>query len=103
MPLFDDHPLTDLDRKAHTALGDKVVIKSLAQQAAFHRLPRYVAEYLIAKYVKPDTWHGRVRDGTAPIPHSRMGNRSYYRVAHIEHYIEHGTWPEGMRFNRRGV
>src|SRR5690349_6472209 len=56
MPLFDDHPLTDLDRKAHAALGDKVVVKSLAQQAALQRLPRYVSEYLIAKYVKPDTW-----------------------------------------------
>jgi ATP-dependent Lon protease len=54
--LFDEHPLTDLDRKAHAVLGDKVVVKSLAQQAAFQRLPRYVSEYLIAKYVKPDTW-----------------------------------------------
>lgn len=56
MALFDDHPLTDLDRKAHAALGDKVVVKSLAQQASLQRLPRYVSEYLIAKYVKPDTW-----------------------------------------------
>src|SRR3954471_8378210 len=56
MALLDDHPLTDLDHKAHAALGDKVVVKSLAQQAAFHRLPRYVSEYLIAKYVKPETW-----------------------------------------------
>ena len=56
MALFDEHPLTELDRKAHTLLGDKVVIKSLAQQAAFQGLPRYVSEYLIAKYVKPDTW-----------------------------------------------
>ena len=56
MALFDEHPLSDLDRKAHEILGDKVVIKSLAQQAAFQGLPRYVSEYLIAKYVKPDTW-----------------------------------------------
>jgi ATP-dependent Lon protease len=54
--LFDEHPLTELDRKAHSLLGDKVVIKALAQQAAFQGLPRYVSEYLIAKYVKPDTW-----------------------------------------------
>jgi ATP-dependent Lon protease len=54
--LFDDHPLSDLDKKAHEILGDKVVVKSLAQQAAFQGLPRYVSEYLIAKYVKPDTW-----------------------------------------------
>ncbi|HEX4609147.1 MAG TPA: BREX system Lon protease-like protein BrxL [Urbifossiella sp.] len=63
MSLFDDHPLTDLDRKAHGLLGDKAVVKSLAQQAAFHRLPRYVSEYLIAKYVKPETW----RDDLAKI------------------------------------
>jgi len=54
--LFDEHPLSDLDKKAHEILGDKVVVKSLAQQAAFQGLPRYVSEYLIAKYVKPDTW-----------------------------------------------
>jgi ATP-dependent Lon protease len=56
LALFDEHPLTDLDKKAHTLLGDKVVIKALAQQAAFQGLPRYVSEYLIAKFVKPDTW-----------------------------------------------
>lgn len=56
MALFDEHPLTDLDKKAHALLGDQVVIKALAQQAAFQGLPRYVSEYLIAKYVKPDTW-----------------------------------------------
>ena len=63
MSVFDEHPLTELDRKAHAVLGDKVVVKSLAQQAALQRLPRYVSEYLIAKYVKPDTW----RDDLAKI------------------------------------
>ncbi len=56
MALFDDHPLTQSDKKAHGVLGEHVVVKSLAQEAAFHRLPRYVSEYLIAKYVKPETW-----------------------------------------------
>lgn len=56
MALFDEHPLSDLDRKAHELLGDKVVIKSLAQQSAFQGLPRYVSEYLIAKFIKPETW-----------------------------------------------
>ena len=56
MSLFDDHPLTELDKKTVAVLGEKVVVKSLAQQAAFHRLPRYVSEYLIAKYVKPESW-----------------------------------------------
>ena len=56
MPLFDEHPLTELDKKAHALLGDKVVVKSLAAGASLSRLPRYVSEYLIAKFVKPDTW-----------------------------------------------
>ncbi len=56
MSLFDDFPLTELDQKAHAVLGDKVVIKSLAQQSALQQLPRYVSEYLIAKYVQPETW-----------------------------------------------
>ena len=56
MALFDEHPLAELDKKAHALLGDKVVVKSLAAAAAFARLPRYVSEYLIAKYVKPETW-----------------------------------------------
>ena len=56
MSVFDDHPLTELDKKARAILGEKVVVKSLASRAAFQRLPRYVSEYLIAKFVKPDTW-----------------------------------------------
>ncbi len=56
MALFDEHPLTELDRKAHSVLGEKGVIKSLAASAALSRLPRYVSEYLIAKYVKPESW-----------------------------------------------
>ncbi|MFO0848760.1 MAG: BREX system Lon protease-like protein BrxL [Gemmataceae bacterium] len=67
MALLDDHPLTALDRKAAAALGDKVVVKSLAAQAAFQRLPRYVSEYLIAKYVKPDTWRADVANIQAKI------------------------------------
>ena len=56
MSLYDEHPLTEADRKAHEILGEKGVIKSLAQEAAFRQLPRYVSEYLLAKYIKPDTW-----------------------------------------------
>ena len=56
MSLYDEHPLTEADRKAHEILGEKGVIKSLAQEAAFRQLPRYVSEYLLAKYVKPETW-----------------------------------------------
>jgi ATP-dependent Lon protease len=54
--IFTDITSSDLDRKAHEIFGDQVVVKSLANQAAFHRLPRYVSEYMIAKYVKPESW-----------------------------------------------
>jgi ATP-dependent Lon protease len=54
--LFEDFPLSELDRKARQVFGEQVVVKALAQRAAFHRLPRYVSEYLIAKYVRPESW-----------------------------------------------
>jgi ATP-dependent Lon protease len=54
--LFDDFPISELDAKAREVFGEQVVVKALAQRAAFHRLPRYVSEYLIAKYVKPESW-----------------------------------------------
>jgi ATP-dependent Lon protease len=54
--LFEDFPLSGLDRKARQVFGEQVVVKALAQRAAFHRLPRYVSEYLIAKYVRPESW-----------------------------------------------
>ena len=56
MSLYDDLPLTDFDRKARDLLGEQVVVKSLAGQTVFQGLPRYVSEYLIAKYVQPTTW-----------------------------------------------
>jgi ATP-dependent Lon protease len=65
--LFDDHPLTELDKKAHALLGEKVVVKSLASTASLQRLPRYVSEYLIAKYVKPETWKDDLTKITAKI------------------------------------
>src|SRR5947208_1053069 len=56
MSIFEEVPLSDLDQKTRATFGEHVVVKSLAQQNAFHGLPRYVAEYLIAKYVNPDSW-----------------------------------------------
>jgi ATP-dependent Lon protease len=56
MSLYDEVSLSALDRKAREVYGERVVVKSLAQQTAFHGLPRYVSEYLIAKYVKPESW-----------------------------------------------
>lgn len=67
MSLFDEHPLTELDQKAHTLLGDKAVIKSLAATASLQRLPRYVSEYMLAKFVKPDTWKADLENINAKI------------------------------------
>lgn len=69
MALYDDVPLTPIDRKARDVLGEQVVVKSLAQQTTFQGLPRYVSEYLIAKYVRPESWredlakvHEKIKD-----------------------------------------
>jgi ATP-dependent Lon protease len=55
MPL-DEPTSTPLDHKAQQVFGDLVVFKELAQQASFQRLPRYVSEYLLGKYVRPASW-----------------------------------------------
>lgn len=52
---MDDFPLTELDKKADATLGDKAVLKSLAAATSFQRLPRFVSEYLIAKFVKRES------------------------------------------------
>jgi ATP-dependent Lon protease len=48
---------------ARHVYGDRVVDKRLANEEVFARLPRYVTEYLIAKYVKP----GLEQEGVAAI------------------------------------
>lgn len=40
---------------ARSVYADRVVDKVIANQEVFYRLPRFVAEYLIAKYVRPGT------------------------------------------------
>src|SRR5438034_1657509 len=69
MSLYDEVALSDLDKKARKVFGEQVVVKSLAQHSVFHGLPRYVAEYLIAKYVRPEAWQedlakvqGKIKD-----------------------------------------
>jgi ATP-dependent Lon protease len=52
----------DADRARHV-YGDRVVDKQLANQETFARLPRYVTEYSIAKFVQP----GRGQEGIATI------------------------------------
>src|SRR5947209_11333249 len=61
MPGYAAIARSDLDRKAADLLGDRVVLKSLAQQHAFLGLPRYVSEYLIAKFVRPETWEADLK------------------------------------------
>ncbi len=56
MSLFEEFPLAPLDQKARQVFAEQVVVKALAQRTAFHRLPRYVSEYLIAKFVRPESW-----------------------------------------------
>ena len=56
MSLYDEISLTDSDRKTKEVFGDQVVVKSLSQHNVFHGLPRFVSEYLIAKYVRPESW-----------------------------------------------
>jgi ATP-dependent Lon protease len=69
MTIFQDIPLSEQDRKYRDVFAELVVPKWLPQQAAFQRLPRYVSEYLIAKYVRPETLRddlarvqGRIKD-----------------------------------------
>src|SRR6516165_10107620 len=56
MALYDEFVLSNLDKKVREVFGEQVVVKSLARQGAFLGLPRYVSEYLIAKYVRPGNW-----------------------------------------------
>lgn len=56
MGLYEQYPLSPLDKKAREVYGERVVLKALTEHAHFQRLPRYVTEYLLAKYVKPESW-----------------------------------------------
>ena len=51
--------------------------------------------------VKSDCWRNRVATGTAPLPFTRMGVRSYYRRVDINHFLKRGTWPARTRFKGR--
>lgn len=48
--------------------------------------------------VKPDTWRKRLKVGTAPLPFTQMGSRTYYRAADVRHYLRKGMWPARVRF-----
>lgn len=90
MSMFDDSSLTLLDRKARTVFGEHVVVKSLAQQAAFHRLPRYVSEYMIAKYVRPEAWQedlakvqARIKDLLPDLDHRELVKERLLRTGEV--------------------
>ena len=49
------YELTPTDEKAQTLMGDRVVLKPLTRwNDAYKEFPRYVMEYLCARYVDPD-------------------------------------------------
>ena len=63
--------------------------------------PRLITHGRVAKLVEMDTvtLRRRVARGEWPEPHYVLNDRCwYYRLDMIEHFIEHGTWPEGTRF-----
>lgn len=53
--------------------------------------------------VKPNTWRKRVTKGMAPLPFTSMGDRTYYRVADVQHFLRVGLWPATMKFRGRKV
>ncbi|HUW09463.1 MAG TPA: hypothetical protein VM537_07005, partial [Anaerolineae bacterium] len=66
--------LTPSDDKVHSLLGDRVVLKKLTRwNDAYKEFPRYVMEYLCARYVDPAN----------PIP----GQQRIDRLLQ-EHYVE---------------
>jgi ATP-dependent Lon protease len=90
MSIFEEISLSDLDRKTRELFGEHVVVKSLAQQAAFHGLPRFVAEYLIAKYVHPETWRedlskvqAKIRDLLPDLDHRELVKDRLLRVGEV--------------------
>ena len=90
MSLFDQAALTGADRKARSVFGDQVVVKALAQEAAFHRLPRFVSEFLIAKFVRPETWQQdlekikvRIKDALPELGHRELLKERLLRTGEI--------------------
>ena len=67
----------ELDEKILENLSDRVVLKPLTRwNEAYKEFPRYVMEYLVAKYVEP----------TSPIP----GQQKIDRIL-TEHYVDSGA------------
>lgn len=58
---------------------------------------RKVAEWLS---IDPETLRRWVARGEFPEPHSTIAQTWFYPLAQIEHYLQHGRWPEGTRFKR---
>ncbi len=97
MSIFDEVALSPLDQKARAVFGEHVVVKVLAQQAAFHRLPRYVSEYLVAKYVRPESWRddlakvqAKIKDLLPELDHRELVKERLLRTgeATIIDYVE---------------
>mgnify|MGYP001583148613 CR=1 FL=1 len=67
----------NLNEKIKSALGDRVVLKPLTRwNEAYKEFPRYVMEYLVARYVSPQN----------PVE----GQKKIDKILN-EHYIESGA------------
>lgn len=50
----NSYQLTDLDRKVHELMPDRIILKSLTRwNDAYKEFPRFVMEYLVARFVDP--------------------------------------------------
>ena len=66
-----------------------------SKEAAFHRLPRFVSEYLIAKFVRPDSWQedlekikARIKDALPELGHRELLKERLLRTGEVT-IIEH--------------
>ena len=62
--------------------------------------PRLIASADTARMlgVDPDTFRNRVLKSLAPLSFVKQGNLYYYRMVDIDHFCEHGRWPESMEW-----
>jgi predicted site-specific integrase-resolvase len=62
--------------------------------------PKLIPHRKVAKWLSIDTETLRrwVVAGEFPEPHGIIKQTWFYRASMIEHYMKHGSWPEGTRF-----
>ena len=100
----------EFEEKLKPLFGDRVVEKGLARDEAFFRLPRYVTEYLIAKYVKPESasqdierLKSQIRDHLPDLDRRELIKDSLMRDGHytlidsVEVRVEQEVAPPGVQ------